>query len=276
MTIRRFALMTTAILLLAAALTGASDIDNCCFVDRQCHSDQQWIDGYWAFQSNQCSAPTASQPIGGGPVQVDNCCFVDRQCHSDQQWIDGYWAFQNNQCSAPAPSQPIGGGPAQVDNCCFVNRQCHSELEWRAGWHAYQNNQCAVTGQTRTVASPSSASGVLQRTDTGIVIGYAGGPSILPSTTPFPFPGSGHIGQIFSYSYNNCCQYHWQCNNNSDWDAGYDAFQTNGHCARPGLISIVGDRDFVDFYAGRLNELKNRLPQRYNYVLKRLGQDPTG
>ena len=335
MTVRSFAVMTTAILLLTATLAvETSDIDNCCFVDRQCHSDQQWTDGYWAFQNNQCSAPAPSQPTGGAPAQVDNCCYVDRQCHSELDWRAGWHAYQNNQCAAPAPSQPsggapapsqptggapaqvdnccfvdrqchseldwragwhayqnnqcaapassqptgvapapsqpTGGAPAQVDNCCYVDRQCHSELDWRAGWHAYQNNQCAAPGQAQTVASPSSASGVLLRTATGIVIGYPGAQTILPSTTPFPFPEPKDYGEIFSYSYNNCCKYHWQCNNDSDWTAGYNALRTNRRCARPGLISIVGDPDFVDFFAGRLEELKNRLPQRYDYVLNGL------
>ena len=26
-----------------------AQIDNCCFVNRQCSSDQEWTDGYWAF-----------------------------------------------------------------------------------------------------------------------------------------------------------------------------------------------------------------------------------
>ncbi len=39
---------------------GAGDINNCCFVDRQCSSDQEWTDGYWAFQNNQCAAPGQS------------------------------------------------------------------------------------------------------------------------------------------------------------------------------------------------------------------------
>ena len=34
-----------------------TNIDNCCFVDRQCASDQEWTDGYWAFQNNQCGVP---------------------------------------------------------------------------------------------------------------------------------------------------------------------------------------------------------------------------
>ena len=34
-----------------------SQIDNCCFVDRQCNSDAEWTSGYRAFQNNQCPAP---------------------------------------------------------------------------------------------------------------------------------------------------------------------------------------------------------------------------
>ncbi len=115
---RPFAFVTTAIFLLASSLTGwASDIDNCCFIDRQCQTDQQWTDGYWAFQNNQCPAPAPSQPLasapkGGGPAQIDNCCFVDRQCNSDQEWTDGYWAFRNNQCSAPGPAPAAAASPA--------------------------------------------------------------------------------------------------------------------------------------------------------------------
>ena len=96
----------------------ASDIDNCCFVDRQCDTDQDWTDGYWAFQNNQCSAPaqsgapTSAQPVSEAPAQIDNCCFVDRQCSSDQDWADGYHAFQNKQCRAPGQSVNV----SQADN----------------------------------------------------------------------------------------------------------------------------------------------------------------
>ncbi len=153
---RVFALITTAILFLAAAMAGsAGDIDNCCFVDRECHSDQQWTDGYWAFQHNQCPGSAlaqtvaSSQPAAGAPAQVDNCCFVDRQCHSDQQWTDGYWAFQHNQCPGSAPAQTIA--PAQL------------------------------------------ASGVILRTATGVVIGSTSGHSRLPSTSQIDLGGPGAI-----------------------------------------------------------------------------------
>ena len=91
--------------------TQASVVDNCCFVDRQCSSVQDWTDGYWAFQNRQCAAPTESQPASversspNQPSVVDNCCFVNRRCSSDQEWADGYWAFQNSQCAAPGQPQ---------------------------------------------------------------------------------------------------------------------------------------------------------------------------
>ncbi len=43
------------------ASSAPANVDNCCFIDRQCHNDQEWTDGYWAFQNNQCGAPAQSQ-----------------------------------------------------------------------------------------------------------------------------------------------------------------------------------------------------------------------
>ncbi len=207
---------------------------------------------------------------------TDNCCFVDRQCHSDRDWLDDYYAFQNNQCAAPAQtqavasSQPVGAASAQVDNCCFVDRQCHSDLDWIAGYHAYQNNQCAAPAQTQTRASFQPTGGVILRTASGAVYGRASGHSILPSTGRSNLPA---LGQIFSY--NNCCQLHWQCNSDQDWAAGYQAFKNGGQCALPGSISIVGDSEFVDYYTQRLDQLRTRLPHRYDYVLAGLDKIET-
>ncbi|MDE2950980.1 MAG: hypothetical protein OXT68_09440 [Chloroflexota bacterium] len=228
MKLRTSALVISAILLCAAALAViAQDIDNCCFVDRQCSTDQEWTDGYQAFQNNQCPAPAQSQPVassptaGNAPAQIDNCCFVDRQCQTDQEWTDGYQAFQNNQCpasavsGAPAPSQPV--------------------------------------------------SGVLLRTATGVIIGYPSGGSILPSTEPSDRPP----GQSIGYHY-NCCEFAWQCNSEQDWAEGYSTLQNHGLCPLPGLISIVGDPDFFDYYERVLDLLKTRSPQLYDYVLNGL------
>ena len=82
----------------------ASGIDNCCFVDRQCSSDKEWTDGYWAFQNKQCAAPTSSQQQtsvqteSSAPASGDNCCFLDWFCSSDDDWVRGFYAYQSNQC----------------------------------------------------------------------------------------------------------------------------------------------------------------------------------
>ncbi|MCY3780036.1 MAG: hypothetical protein OXG78_06990 [Chloroflexi bacterium] len=269
---KSFALIISATLLCAVALAGtASDIDNCCFVDRQCITNQDWVNGYHAYENNQCVATSGSQPSGGAPAPIDNCCFVDRQCQTDQDWTDGYYAYQNNQCQVPAgsqtptSSQPVSGAPAQIDNCCFVDRQCTTELDWMGGWHAYQNNQCGAPGQSQAVTSSQPGSGVILRTASGIVMGYPSGRGILPSTGPSILPGPGQ--SVFT---NNCCQDSWQCNSDQDLAAGYAAFQNGLDCGLPGLISIVGEPDFVSYYLQALQLLKNRLPQRYNYVLNGL------
>ncbi|MCY4072881.1 MAG: SH3 domain-containing protein [Chloroflexi bacterium] len=90
----------------------ARQIDNCCFVDRQCNTDQDWNDGYWAFQNGQCAAPAQTQPqtqpqastqpvAASPPVGVDNCCFLNWQCTTDEQWRSGFQAYSTNQCNHP-------------------------------------------------------------------------------------------------------------------------------------------------------------------------------
>ena len=59
-----------------------SNIDNCCFVDRQCQSDREWLDGYWAYQRNECPAQpqpgTSAAPTNGHPITVSGSfLFVD-------------------------------------------------------------------------------------------------------------------------------------------------------------------------------------------------------
>lgn len=128
--------------------TGTSaPIDNCCFVDRQCSSDQDWIDGYWAYQNNHCPAPTgspvqtASPPARSAEAEVDNCCYIDRHCQSNQQWINGYWAFQNNQCAAPGLHTPETNRGAIIEGSEIFVARISAALELlrtRAPqWHAY-------------------------------------------------------------------------------------------------------------------------------------------
>ena len=61
--------------------TQSPKIDNCCFVDRQCTTDQEWTDGYWAFQNNQCVTP-AQAPAGNrhGIIIEGSAGFID--------WVD--------------------------------------------------------------------------------------------------------------------------------------------------------------------------------------------
>ena len=132
-----------------------TNIDNCCFVDRQCSTDQEWTDGYWAFQNSQCAAPvqTAAQPqTSAAPVTapsgVDNCCQVNRQCHSNDDWVRGFYDFRDNQCQGAAPATsaaPITGPILEgVDNCCFVNWACHSKQDYVSGYERFKYGLCHV------------------------------------------------------------------------------------------------------------------------------------
>ena len=75
--------------------TQPSNIDNCCFVNRQCHTDSDWLEGYWAYQRNECpvGAPTSDQsivrPVTRTADSVDNCCFIGWHCDSEADWVRG-------------------------------------------------------------------------------------------------------------------------------------------------------------------------------------------
>ena len=86
-------------------ITGAeTEIDNCCFVDRQCRTDEEWVNGYNAFQNQQCGMPaqepmqTVTAPVSQ-PTVIDNLCYTVRTCTTPEEWVAGYHAFQNQQGS---------------------------------------------------------------------------------------------------------------------------------------------------------------------------------
>ncbi|MCY3866001.1 MAG: SH3 domain-containing protein [Chloroflexi bacterium] len=121
----------------SASSRTSSQVDNCCFVDRQCQSDQDWVSGYWAYQNNQCPAPTqpvapvSPQPAASPADDVNNCCFVDRQCRSDADWANGYWAYQNGQCRAPSqPSAAVVPASAWLPSERTLTRPIIEGSEW--------------------------------------------------------------------------------------------------------------------------------------------------
>ena len=199
-------LVVIVILLLSAGVALAetqapTNIDNCCFVDRQCATNQEWVAGYQAFQRNECpvSQPVApvSAPVSAPAGQpVDNCCFVNRQCATEQEWVAGYQAFQRNECPVSQPVAPVSApvsAPAgqPVDNCCFVNRQCATEQEWVAGYQAFQRNEC-LSSQPATQ-----------------------GTSVQTSSAPQQIPAG----------VDNCCQVNMQCAGDEDWRRGWAAYK---------------------------------------------------
>ena len=101
----RIKLFFILIALFLVSIAVGAQIDNCCFVDLLCMTDDEWVNGYWAYQSNQCSAPSqqppssSSQPAPAASQVIDNCCFIGWQCDTDAEWISGYFAFQHDQCA---------------------------------------------------------------------------------------------------------------------------------------------------------------------------------
>ena len=152
----------------------ASDIDNCCFVNRQCQSDADWVSGYYAFQRNECpiSAPTSQisspQPVSSEVSQVDNCCFLGWQCQSDAEWRNGYWAYKAGQCGgSPATSAASGGhGSLVIEGSetfhIWVNKGLELLRTKAPQWYSY------VIGAMRKIKQlpPATGAGVNVHTET--------------------------------------------------------------------------------------------------------------
>ncbi len=256
-------ILVALILGIVCFIPTAAQVDNCCFVDRQCQSDQDWTDGYWAFQNGQCAAPAQSQspaqPASNIPAAVDNCCQVDRQCQTEADWTDGYYAYQNGQCAAPAqlqsPAQPASDIQAGVDNCCQVDRECHSEIDWDQGYYAYLAGECSAPGGARRVAwtanMPAGVTRLLQN----------------PSSDPF----------------NNCCyMHHNTCHSSGDWERGAKDYQ-NRQCVHPAPIPtrppVEGPPHFI-FWMDKAFELIARAaPEWLDYIyssgLRKIVMQPT-
>ncbi|MDE2859391.1 MAG: hypothetical protein OXN94_16215 [Chloroflexota bacterium] len=302
--------MFTLVILALVAIGAASgqNVDNCCFVDRECQSDQDWTDGYWAFQNGQCAAPAQSQPLAqavsqpqpqpqtGGPVAIDNCCFVDRQCQSDQDWTDGYLAFQNGQCAAPAQSQPQAqtvsqpqpqpqpqtGSAIVSNNCCNIDRECHSEADWRAGHTAFADLQCIdaylsfkppgsqpILGTNNCCDAP----GWLCLSDEHYEKGYRAyrfNNHCPAHVIPTYFPN-----YVYYDATDNCCDLGRECHTPADWERGYSDFlyfrcEFDLPLADNIPIAIQGPPWFKDIMRAAFSLIKARSPRYYDYATRGL------
>ena len=86
-----------------------TEVDNCCFIDRQCRSDEEWVNGYYAFQNQQCgAAPMSTEstaPVSvSQPAVIDNLCYTIWTCYAQEDWVNGYHAFHAQQSGQVADS----------------------------------------------------------------------------------------------------------------------------------------------------------------------------
>lgn len=130
----------------------AIDIDNCCFVDRQCQSDSEWTAGYWAYQKDQCAAPNnesnaiSTPPSSADADQANNCCFIGWLCQSDDDWQTGYRAYHSNQCEHPGLA--IEGPDSFVD---LIRRALDVMQERSPEWYAY-----VISGLEKALLDPAA------------------------------------------------------------------------------------------------------------------------
>lgn len=186
----------------AKPTTHPANIDNCCFVNRQCTTDQQWEDGFWAFQNGQCPVPaqtqtqTSTQPVSVAPAQINNCCFVDRQCATEKEWEEGWRAWGRLEC------------PIWIENCCQLGWECHTEADRELGARAYGALGC---GNSTLEYARTHFPAVLAARKAFLSVSVV----IAPFSGPIPA------------GVDNCCFVNWQCDSEQDYVYGYERFQHN-------------------------------------------------
>ena len=259
-----------------------SVIDNCCYVNRQCATNQEWEAGFYAFQRNECPAGQPAAPVSAPAGQpVDNCCYVNRQCATNQDWVDGWHAYQRNECPA---GQPVAQAGQPVDNCCYVNRQCATNQDWVAGWHAFQRNECPANQPVAPASAPAGQPidnccfvNRLCNTDQEWAAGWhafrnghcfaPGRPQpVTPGQPVTSAPGSG----------GNCCSLGWDCWFEEERQQGYWVYQINQCAGLPQTSGVAltgpvprieGSGRFVQHVIATLKFMKSVAPAWYNYVI---------
>ena len=173
-----------------------ANVDNCCFVDRQCQSDQEWINGYWAFQNNQClsatqsPAPALSRPlIEGSDVFARQIgATLDLLQNTAPEWYDYVISGMDRIVEVPSlsdnPSSCIGRAhsPGKMvsahTGCTFASTTCWSQRMWWVGLLAHE--ACHI--HTYESGIDFAAMGLDEEIECG-KIGYAASLAVNPAWT---------------------------------------------------------------------------------------------
>ena len=121
-------------------------VDNCCFVDRLCHSEADWTAGFYAYQNGQCPVSSGVQQA----VAVSTAASINLWT---PHMTEGVKQFLANPSSDP------------FNNCCYMlHDTCHSAEDWRIGARMYQDHNCVHPAPLWTlptiVASETPVGGV--------------------------------------------------------------------------------------------------------------------
>lgn len=162
------------------ASDAAPGVDNCCFLGWQCQTDKEWVDGYYAYQANQCAATQPTAVTVTIPDGVDNCCSVSRECSSEREFRAGREAFQLGLCYVPSIAGPISiQGPA--DYVADTKRGLQWLLTHGPKWYKY------VIDVLRVVKMVDDLTGANVTPSTGVMRSqYWSSPD---TTTPYLGPG---------------------------------------------------------------------------------------
>ena len=109
-----------------------SAIDNCCFTGWLCRTELEWINGFHAYQSNQCGLET---PAG----TVNSCCQLGWNCtNALDRWLGEKVVREGFECGMPVQ---VAYGRTVLDGSETFIAQTVAALEYLKSrvphWYAY-------------------------------------------------------------------------------------------------------------------------------------------
>lgn len=127
------------------------DTDNCCDLDRECHTEEEWKAGWLAFDRLECwdeyhKWARTPDPAYMPPAGSTNCCDAPGWlCLNDDHIERGRSAFTAySHCN---PRIKTGYLPYflyydATDNCCHLGRDCQTNADWERGYSDFLHFRC--------------------------------------------------------------------------------------------------------------------------------------
>ncbi len=127
------------------------DTDNCCDLDRECHTEEEWKAGWLAFERLECwdayfNWKRTPDPAYMPPAGSTNCCDAPGWLCLNDDHIrageDAFVAYSHCNPNIKAAYLPTLVYHDATDNCCRLGRDCQTNADWERGYSDFLHFRC--------------------------------------------------------------------------------------------------------------------------------------